>query len=74
MKLNISELKDLILWAKKEKVRSLSIDGASFELSDLALVEGLTDLSGADQRTSDISIPASSPRLPDGNTEANEDD
>lgn len=36
---NIEELKNLILWCKEQKVKSLKVAEYSFELSDLALVE-----------------------------------
>lgn len=38
---NIEELKNLILWCKEQKVKSLKVAEYSFELSDLALVEDL---------------------------------
>lgn len=70
---NISELKDLILWAKSQKVKSLKLGDITFELSDLALVEGLTEL-GAEATTTDLAVPPSSSRLPNGNAQANQDE
>jgi CO dehydrogenase/acetyl-CoA synthase delta subunit len=39
---NIEELKNLIIWAKEQKVKSFKIADIHIELSDLALVENLT--------------------------------
>jgi CO dehydrogenase/acetyl-CoA synthase delta subunit len=39
---NIEELKNLIIWAKEQKVKSFKIADIHIELSDLALVESLT--------------------------------
>ena len=50
---NISELKELILWCKENKLKSVSINGISFELSELAHVEniqGLTTESHLEQK------------------------
>ena len=41
---DINELKELILWAKSERVRTLSVGNIAFELSDLALSESLMEL------------------------------
>lgn len=35
---SVSELKELIIWAKSQKLRALKIGDIQFELSDLALV------------------------------------
>ena len=40
---NVSELKELIQWCKKEKVRALSVNGIQFELSDMALVQDILE-------------------------------
>ena len=72
---DISELKELIMWAKSMKVKSLKLGDTQFELSDLALVEGLQDISQeAVQAQKDLSTPASSPRLPNGNTEVTDEE
>ncbi len=44
---DINELKNLILWAKEQKVKSIKIADIHFELSDLALVEGFQSLEEA---------------------------
>ena len=41
---SVEELKKLILWAKEQKVKSISVAGVSFELSDLALVEDMISI------------------------------
>jgi len=42
---NIAELKQLIQWAKDNKVKSINLGDIKFELSDFAYIEGaeLTD-------------------------------
>ena len=47
---NVQQLKELILWAKAEKVKSFSIADISVELSDLALI---SDLSAFDPPVAD---------------------
>lgn len=37
----VDELKELILWAKSEKVKSLKIGDIIIEMSDLALIEDI---------------------------------
>lgn len=39
--LSIDEIKDLIKFAKTEKVKKLQIGNVNFELSDYALIDGL---------------------------------
>lgn len=73
MNISISELKDLILWAKKEKVSVIKLGDVQFELSIMALTQDLQDLANP-EATKDLSVPANSPRLPGGNVQANEDD
>jgi hypothetical protein len=70
---DINELKEFILWAKAQKVKSIKLGEIHIELSDLALIEGLSEQS-AEAVTRDLSVPPSSPRLPNGNAQANEDD
>lgn len=60
----VTELKELLLWAKSEKIKSLKLGDMQVEFSDLGLIESVQDLSG----------PAQSPRLPNGNAQANEDE
>ena len=69
----IKELKELIIWAKENRVKSIKLEGAEFELSDLAFIENLQDL-GAPEPQKDLSAPPRSDKLPDGNTQPNEDD
>lgn len=38
---SISELKDLILWAKSEKLKSLKLNGVEIEFSDISLLESV---------------------------------
>lgn len=40
---SIEELKDLILWAKAQKVKSLKLGEIIVELSDLALIEDIQE-------------------------------
>lgn len=49
---DLEQLKDLILWAKKEKVKSLSISDIKIEISDLAFIESLS-ASGAEISSED---------------------
>jgi hypothetical protein len=44
---NIEELKNLILWCKEQKVKSLKVAEYSFELSNLALIEDLKSVEDA---------------------------
>ena len=37
--MNTQELKDLILWCKANKVKSLCFEGTSFEISDIGIAE-----------------------------------
>ena len=46
---NVEELKNLILWLKKTKVKSLKLGETVIELSDLALIEDLQDATAAPQ-------------------------
>ena len=39
--MNIIEIKELVIWCKKNKVKSFSHEGVTFELSDLAFIEDL---------------------------------
>lgn len=71
---NISELKELILWAKKQKVKSLKLGTTEFELSDIALIEDLPDIGSEQVKASDLSVPPSSPRLPDGNAQPTDEE
>lgn len=41
---DIEELKQFIIWAKSQKVRTISTPQVSFELSDLALVEDVPEI------------------------------
>ena len=73
--MTISEMKELIIWARSQKVKSLKLDGAEFELHDLAHLESITDLSQPEAKgPKDLSVPPSSPRLPDGNVQVTEDE
>ncbi len=44
---DINELKNLILWCKSEKVKSIRLADISFELSDLALVQDMVSIEDA---------------------------
>ncbi len=57
---NVSELKELIIWAKEQKLQTLKLGEVEFTFSNLALIEGLTEIAN-----SDLSVPASSRKLPD---------
>jgi len=45
---NITELKEIIKWAKAQKVKTLSIGTIQFEISELAFIEDQPDLSNVD--------------------------
>jgi len=72
MKLEVTELKELILWAKSHKIRSLKLGDVSFEISELAFVDSLPDISAP--QPIDLSVPPMSNKLPDGNQQPTEDD
>ena len=61
---SIDELKELIIWAKSQKLKSLKVGEVIFEFSDLGLIESLPDLSAPPSQARDLSVPASSPRVP----------
>lgn len=44
---SVTELKDLIVWAKSQGIKSLHIGDISFELSNYALIEQLSDEASA---------------------------
>jgi hypothetical protein len=44
---DINELKNLILWAKEQKIKSMKIADVHFELSDLALVQDMVSIEDA---------------------------
>ena len=71
---NISELQELIIWAKSQKLKSLSVGEIKFEFSDLAALESLPDLTAQESKPKDLSVQPSSPRLPNGNAEVNEEE
>lgn len=51
-----NNFKELVLWCIKHKVKSASINGMSFELSDLAFLDALHDLTNSNsQERSDSS-------------------
>lgn len=70
--MSIAELKELILWAKSEKVQALQVGDVRVEFSNLAMVEGLPEFSTS--QATDLSVPPSSDRLPSGNAQSDEDD
>lgn len=43
---SVEELQNLIVWLKKERVKSLKVGEIIVELSDYAFIEQLTDASG----------------------------
>lgn len=67
---SLSELQDFIVWAKSQKLKSVAIAGISFEFSEIAHIDGLQGI----EANSDLSLKPVSSRLPDGNTQANEDE
>lgn len=46
---DLSDLKALISWAKKERVKSLELDGVKFELSDLAFIGDFNEADASDK-------------------------
>jgi len=40
---NINDLKDFIVWCKKEKVRAITIEDITVELSEVAMVEDIIE-------------------------------
>lgn len=64
---NISELKELITWAKANKLNRLKIGEIEFELSELNHVESYPDVPG-------LMTPAESAKIPNGNAEPPEDE
>jgi hypothetical protein len=68
---DVEQLKQLITWARSQRIKSLKIGDAQFEFSDLAFIE---DLEKPLLAPKDLAVPPSSPRLPDGNTELSEED
>lgn len=71
---NMEELKSFILWAKSQRLKSASVDGISFDFSELAFVESLPDEAAAPLPQADLAKPPVSPKLPDGNAQPSEDD
>lgn len=39
-----SELQEFIVWAKEQKIKRVKVDNIEFEISDLALIEGIEPL------------------------------
>jgi hypothetical protein len=72
---NVDELKELITWARSQRLKSVSINGISFEFSEFAHVESLPDIAAtAYQSEAGLDKPASSIKLPDGNAQPTEED
>lgn len=68
---SIDELKELIRWAKSEKVQAFQVGDVRVEFSTAAMFENLPD---AGSPTTDLSVPPSSPNLPSGNTQPSDED
>jgi hypothetical protein len=66
----IEDLKELVVWAKSQKIKSLKIGEISFEFSELSHLDALPDLSVS----KDLAVPPSSPRLPGGNVQLSEEE
>lgn len=58
----VEELKELIEWAKKARVKSLKVHGVEVELSDYAFIEQLNDAPEVVAAASDVSV---APKTPD---------
>lgn len=71
---SVAELKELIIWAKSQKVKSLKIGEIAVEISELATLEGIQDLGAPEQKSPDLTVPPTSPRLAGGNQESSEDE
>ena len=65
---SLSELKDLIIWAKAQKVQSLKVGEVEFTLSNYALIEDLIGLtsqtSTVSQKTEEVVPPIPDPTKP----------
>lgn len=66
----ISELKEFMVWAKSQKIKSVTMADISFEFSELSHIDALPDISSA----KDLAVPPSSTKLPDGNAQLSEDE
>lgn len=73
---SIEELKEFILWAKSQKVKSIKLGDINVEMSDLAFIGDFQDLGTPEREKQmpDISVPPTSPRLPEGNQQSKEED
>jgi hypothetical protein len=69
--ISIEELKALVIWAKQQRIKSMSFQGFNFEFSELAHIESLPDVMNGQP---DLSKPAYSSKLPGGNTEPSDDE
>lgn len=61
---SVTELKDLIIWLKTQRVKSLTIGAISVEISDYAHIESLTDETAVKAPNSELT-PASDTGLVD---------
>jgi hypothetical protein len=55
---NIEQLKELILWAKNEKVKSFKVDNVAVEISDLAFFEASASLTGLETAPKSTALPS----------------
>jgi hypothetical protein len=70
---SIIELKELIVWARSQRLKSLKLGDIALEFSELVHVESLPNM--LDEPTSaGLETPASTPKLPNGNAEIPEDE
>lgn len=73
----IEELKELIIWAKSQKVLVLQVGEVQVQFSAMAFVDDVADLSASPSGTAptkDISASPSAVNLPSGNAQPTEDD
>jgi hypothetical protein len=72
--LSVPELKELIMWAKSQRLKSVTLGAIAFEFSELAHIESLPDDAAFHPPTApDLAKPPSSSKLPDGDARSNED-
>ena len=66
------ELKDFIMWAKSQRLKSATIGQISFEFSELAHINDIESVPNVENV--DVAAAPTSPKLPGGNTQTSEED
>jgi len=70
---SINELKDFLLWARAQKLKSIEVAGIKAEFSELAHVESLPNVLD-ETSPAGVDRPAASAKLADGNKEIPEEE